>query len=146
MEDSILSSVTNRKIYSQKGIMIGGILAGPVAVGYLMTRNCKALNIPERMRQVWLICLGAFVVLFAIAIVVPPQVPTFVFIFLNAAFGYYAAENLQGKMINAHVAEGGQLHSNWRGAGIAFIFTLAFIAIFLAAFLAMDIFVTKPII
>jgi hypothetical protein len=145
MEESVLSEIPGRKLYSQRGIMISGILAGPVAVGFLMSKNCNALAIPQKKARIWLICLSAFAAIIAFAMMLPPQVPSFIFVFLNAAFGYYATENLQGKQINQHIAAGGSLYSNWRGAGIAFIFAVVFVALFLCVYFAMDSFVNSTI-
>jgi hypothetical protein len=141
MEESIFSDLPTGKLYSQRGIMISGILAGPVAVAYLLSRNCNALELRHQKSRVWGICVAAFAVFLIIAFILPPKVPTILFIFLNAAFGYYAAENLQGKQINAHIAAGGALHSNWRSAGIAFLFAIAVIILFLGIYWLADAYV-----
>lgn len=140
MQDSILSTTATKRLYSQKGILIGALMGGPLIAGYLLTRNNAALEQKGKNRQTWLLCISAFSIITALIFLLPQQVPSFLFLFLNAAFGYYATQNLQAEMINTHIASGGPLHSNWRCAGIALIFTALVIAIALATFFAIDVY------
>lgn len=140
MQEPVLSATTAQKLYSQRGILIGCILGGPIVAAYLMNKNYNSLEQKEKRRQTWLLCISAFATITALSFLLPKQVPSLVFIFLNAAFGYYAVQNLQGKLIDKHVSDGGLLHSNWRCAGVAILFAVVVIALALAAFLMMDLY------
>lgn len=139
MQEPILSPTLTRRIYAQRGIMIASLLASPLAFGFLMTKNCRALEQRAKIKQAWLLSIGALVVVLALAYVLPESVPTFPFLFLNAAFGYYAPQYLLGKEMEEHVANGGPLYSNWRAAGIALLVVVVLVAVCLLAFAAMDV-------
>ena len=138
MQEPILSPTTAKRIYSTKGILIGSLLAGPLVAGYMMSSNCSALELKNRTR-IWIISIISFICITALAIFLPESVPAFVFIFANAALGYYLAQYLQGKDIEQHISNGGPMYSGWRSAGIALIFTVVFILIALLAFLLADL-------
>jgi hypothetical protein len=57
--------------------------------------------------------------------------------------GHFAAQKLQGSFLQKHASEGGVFYSNWKAAGIGIIVALVFVLIVLAAFLLMDIPLTK---
>ena len=75
---------------------------------------------------------GFFFALFGLilmAFIVPQQVPDFLFIFLYACMGYYAAQKLQGDFLDKHEEEGGKFHSNWKAAGIGAMIAVIFLAL-----------------
>jgi len=142
-EQTIFTETLTRKLYSQKAVMIGTLLGGPLAGGYLLAKNYKALNQPEKIGRTWIFSIIAFALLMVLAFIVPEQVPGFVYFFLYAWMGHFAAQKLQGSFLQKHASEGGVFYSNWKAAGIGIIVALVFVLIVLAAFLLMDIPLTK---
>lgn len=139
MQENILSTTSFKKLYSQKGIFIGSIFGGPIITGYLLAKNYSSLELQEKKKQSWLICTGAFVLLTLLAFVLPPRVPSALFIFAYSSFGHYITLHLQGKLLEEHRENGGSFYSNWRSAGIALLFTLILIAVFLAVYFISDL-------
>lgn len=118
--------------------MIASLLASPLACGILLAKNCSVLDRPGKKRQAWLLSGGAMAVILALAYVLPESVPSFVFIFLNAAFGWYAPQYLLGQEMEEHISNGGPVYSRWRSIGIALAVVVVMVAVWLLAFLAMD--------
>ena len=139
MQDPILSITSTKRLYSTRGILIGSILAGPIVAGYMMSQNSTALELRDQTK-IWLYSIGGFIVITVLAIVLPESVPAVSFVFANAAFGYYAAQSLQGKHIEQHMVNGGRLYSAWRSAGIALLFTALLVILVLGAFLLADLY------
>ena len=139
MQDPILSITSTKRLYSTRGILIGSILAGPIVAGYMMSQNSTALELRDQLR-IWLFSIGGFLLITILAIVLPESVPAFLFVFANAAFGYYCAHSLQGKHIEQHLVNGGRVYSAWRSAGIALLFTAILVILALGAFLLADLY------
>lgn len=117
--------------------MIGSLLGGPIVTGWLMATNYNHLNLREKKLKLWLLCIASMVVIVLIGIFIP-QIPSVVFIFVNAACGQYMATNLQGKLIADHVENGGALYSTWRAVGISLIVALIYVGLMILAFYMQD--------
>ena len=111
--------------------MIATLLGGPLAGGYLLAKNFKAIDKAEKTAQAWFIAILAFLGLILLAVFIP--VPRFAFIFLYAWMGYFAADKLQGNFLDSHEEEGGKFHSNWTAAGIGALIAVIFLALLLGA-------------
>lgn len=142
MQDPILSNTITKRLYTSRGILIGSILAGPIVAGYMMSQNSTTLRLRDQ-RRIWLISITGFLVITMLAMSLPASVPAFLFIFANAAFGYYSAQYLQGKQIDEHLSNGGRVYSAWRSAGIALIFTAILVLFALGSFLLADLYAGK---
>lgn len=131
-QEPVLSETLGRKLYSKKAVMIGTLLGGPMAGGYMLAKNFRTVNRAEKSSKVWSIASAAFLGLIMLTFIVPQQVPSFLFIFLYAWMGHFAAQKLQGEFLDKHEAEGGRFYSNWKAAGIGVVVAIIFVALLLA--------------
>lgn len=138
MQDPILSSAFTTKLYSQKAIMIGTLIGTPLTGAYLIAKNFKVLDHSSNTGRVWLSGIGAFIFIVVLSLVIPPQVPGFLFIFLNSWLGHFGAQQLQGAELKKHTEEGGLFYSAWRAAGIGLVVSVIFIGIALGAYFLID--------
>src|SRR5579875_1680157 len=120
-EQTIFSETVNNKLYSGKGVTIATLLGGPLAGGYLIAKNFKALNQPEKIGRTWSYSIVVFILVIALAVIMPPQVPQILFVVLYAWMGRFAAQKLQGSLLDKHAAEGGKFYNNWNAAAVGFI-------------------------
>src|SRR4051812_8810732 len=111
-EEVIFSETLGRKLYSTKGVMVGTLLGGPLAGAFLLARNFKALNQPEKVGRTWLFSILIFIFIIILG-VVAEQIPQVLFIVLYAWMGQFAAQKLQGSLLDKHAAEGGSFYNNW---------------------------------
>lgn len=137
-EEVILSETIGRKLYSTKGVMAGTLLGGPLTGAYLLSKNYKALNQPEKVGKTWFFGILIFLFIIVLAIVAK-QIPQVLFVVLYAWMGQFAAQKLQGSLLDKHAAEGGSFYSNWKAAGVGLIVSVIFVAIALIAFYLMDV-------
>ena len=117
--------------------MIGTLIGGPLTGGYLLARNFKMLNQPEKMAQAWLIAVVAFFILLLLAFLFP-QLPGYVLVLLYGWMGHLAAEKLQGNCLTKHQNDGGSFYNNWRAAGIGVAGFLVLFILFLGLFFVSD--------
>jgi len=120
--------------------MIATLLGGPLAGGYLLSRNFKTVNQHEKTGQTWAISSAAFIAVLILAYIVPDYVPNFLFFFLYAWMGWFGAQKLQGDILDKHETEGGLFYNNWKAVGVAAIALSIFVAAILLLFLVTDAF------
>jgi hypothetical protein len=70
-QEQILSETLGRKLYSKRGVMIGTLLGGPLAGGYLLAKNFKTIEKSEKSAQAWTIAVIAFLGLILLVFIVP---------------------------------------------------------------------------
>ena len=123
------------KIYNLKSIVLGTLIGGPLAAGYFIAADFKALGQPEKVRVTWIYTITGTVILFAAIILIPFLQNAGPGIAIGYIFGIRAWANMVlVPQFNAHLSKGGQLFSHWRSAGIGLgfmVLTLLFLVIFI---------------
>jgi hypothetical protein len=127
----VLSKTLGKKLYSKRAVMIGTLVGGPLAGGYMLAKNFKTIEKPEKTSQAWTVAVAAIFGIILLAVIIPRQVPDFLFIFLYAWMGYFAAHKMQGRFLDSHEENGGKFHNNWKAAGIGLIVALISLALYL---------------
>lgn len=120
-----------KKVYSQKGIALGAFLGGPVTAGYLLIENYKSLENRAVVNKAWGFTIFSTIIYYVLAyflkeVVDMSTVPLFVACVVGASQIF---KQLQAEDIEAYLQKGGEVHSNWRVAGIGLLFLLATIVI-----------------
>lgn len=113
------------KLYSSKAISGATFLGGPLAAGYLISENLKALNKPDEGRKSLIIGIITTVVLFGGIFMLPEKIidkiPNQLFPLIYTGIIYGIVEWTQGDILKAHKENENSFFSGWRAAGIGFI-------------------------
>ncbi|MBT34046.1 MAG: hypothetical protein CMO01_30655 [Thalassobius sp.] len=117
------------KLYSQRAISIATFLASPLAAGYFIRENYRALGKNEAGHKAFLIGLVSTILLFGGILLIPEEVlekiPNQLFPIIYTAITFAIVEKTQGEVLKQHKANGYEFYSAWRAAGIAALLLLA---------------------
>lgn len=116
---------SKKKLYSQKGISIATFFGGPLAAGYLIRKNFKALD-KEREGLISIILgiiftAAVFVPLFMLPEEIIDKIPNQLIPGIYTLIIYGIVEAVQGKDLKIHKEEQRQFESNWKATGIGFL-------------------------
>jgi hypothetical protein len=132
---------SNKKLYSQKIILIATYFGGPVVTGILMRKNFKVLGKQKEGSYALLLGIISMLVVFAGLYFMPEnivdKIPNFMFPAIYTAAVYFILGKVQGKELNEHKMSGGTFYSGWKVFGFLMACIVAVAAL---AFLAGDLF------
>jgi hypothetical protein len=121
---------TSARLYTPSQIGLATFLGAPLAAGWLMARNYRALEEKKKAKRCLIYAALGTTVVMALAFVLPENFP-------NSALpiGYtigimQIAKQTQGAMIDAHSARGGSAGSWWAAVGIGILSLLIVVAVF----------------
>lgn len=122
MQEQLFPDTITRRLYNERSILIGTFLGGPLAGGFLLAQNFKALDQPVKARITWAATIATLLLLIGTAFIpffdqIPSMVYSFAFCFAAHSF----AKHFQGRQIVLHQEGGGQLYSTWRAAGFGLV-------------------------
>ncbi|MCA9034147.1 MAG: hypothetical protein KDA91_03400 [Planctomycetaceae bacterium] len=110
------------KLHSPGGVVWATFLGAPLAAGIVMALNYARAG---RGENVWKAIAGgvaASIVLLGLVFAIPDEIldkiPNAVFYVPQLLIVSAVAKKLQGRLVEEHVARGGELVSGWRSAGI----------------------------
>ncbi|WP_051435795.1 hypothetical protein [Tenacibaculum sp. 47A_GOM-205m] len=131
------------KLYSSKAISGATFLGGPLAAGYMISENFKALDQPDEGRKSLIIGVITTIVLFGGIFMLPEKmidkIPRQIIPLIYTGIIWGIVEWKQGDILKAHKENNNSFFSDWRAAGIGFISLLIIgIGIFGYAFLSTD--------
>lgn len=113
------------KLYSSRAISGATFLGGPLAAGYLIGENYKALNKPSEGRTSLIIGIISTIVLFVGIFMIPDsiidKIPGHIIPLIYTAIIWGIVESKQGDVLKAHKANGNSFFSGWRTAGVGLI-------------------------
>ena len=119
---------TNTKdltFYSQKAIGIATFIGGPLAAGYLIRENYKALHETEKGNKALIISIVATIALFALIFSIPEQViekiPKVIIPAIYTGMIVFWVEQTFGALFKQHEEHKYAFFSRWRAAGIGAI-------------------------
>ena len=123
---------TGEPLYSEQQVGIATFLGSPIAGFILLARNYARLGQSEQVGKMIGMGLGATVVTFGIAFVLPEDFPGAP-LGLIYTFGMYKlAEMWQGTELAQHFSQGRPKASNWSAVGIGLLCLLAVVALIVA--------------
>lgn len=134
--------INNTKLYSLVSIGGATFLGGPLAAGYMIGENYKALNKPKEGKISLIIGVVATVLLFGGIFMIPEHILEHIprqlipLIYIGIVWGI--VEWKQGEALKAHKAVGNAFYSGWRAAGIGFV-SLVIIFAGTFAFISLDL-------
>ena len=113
------------KLYSSNNIVGATFFGGPLAAGYLLSKNFKKLGDRDAARTSLLIAIGVTVLLFGGLFVIPEQIvdriPNLLIPFALAGIAGYLVRNFQQQQIEQHIKEGGQTASWLNALGVSMV-------------------------
>ena len=133
----------NIKLYSSKAIGGATFFGGPLAAGYMIGENFKALNKPIEGRNSLIIGIVSTIVLFTGIFMFPEsiidKVPNQLIPLIYTGIIWGIVEWKQGDILKLHKENGNSFFSGWRAAGIGLIsLVIISIGIFGYVFFGMD--------
>lgn len=124
-ENQIENTTENIKLYSSKAISGATFLGGPLAAGYLISENFKALNKPNDGRKSLIIGIVTTIILFGGIFMLPEQIidkiPRQLIPLIYTGIIWGIVEWKQGDILKAHKENNNTFFSGWRAAGIGLI-------------------------
>lgn len=131
------------KLYSSKAIGGATFLGGPLAAGYLIGENFKAINKPTEGRNSLLIGIISTIVLFGGIFLIPEniidKIPQQIIPLIYTGIIWAIVEWKQGDILKVHKQNNNSFFSGWRAAGIGVISLIIIgVGIFAYAFLSTD--------
>lgn len=113
-ENTIFKEVPTKKIYTQRAILLGTYLAGPLAGAYLISENFKVFNDTDKARKTWILAILYLQLFGAIVLLTSPSVPSLPFIVINGILFSFFSTKYQGQNIAEHIVNGGETFGWWR--------------------------------
>jgi len=112
MNDLNTFEIQPEKFYKERAIWVGAFLGGPLAAGYLISKNYEALHEPENAKKTWIFSIITTIVVIVIAILIPEdtKMPTNVIPLIYTALAYYLAQYFQGAKVKSQIENGGEYY------------------------------------
>ncbi|WP_405572055.1 hypothetical protein [Winogradskyella sp. Asnod2-B02-A] len=124
------------KFYSQKSIGLATFIGGPLAAGYLIKENYKALNQGEKGRTALIISIIATLIVFGSLYMIPEsimsKIPNMIIPAIYTGIIYLIVDKIHGTILNNHDLNNYPFYSGWRAAGIGVISLIILVAIIFA--------------
>ncbi len=122
-------------LYTLHGVVVATILGSLAAAVVIVCLNYLSLGSPSLAKKTALAGAAAYLLIIGLSALLPESmVIGAIMIVVQALIGYLLANQLQGRAIRYHVAQGGRVHSNFRAAGVGLLtglvimFTVVFVA------------------
>ena len=110
-----------RRLYSAHQISVGAIIGSPLAGGWLLAENFRALDLPGARAHALIWSAVATALVLTLSFFLPPHFPNAVLPAAYASAYYAIARQTQGAAYAAHIAAGGMRHSHWRMIGASLV-------------------------
>lgn len=139
MEEPIFPSTITARLYTEGSILLATFLGGPLAGGYLIAQNFKAIDEPARVGRTWLVTGLVFLFIIAtgfIPVLDKLPVPVYSFVFCMAAHSF--AKKYQGSKIRLHQENGGFVYGRGRATLIGLASMLLMLALVVVGFYLQD--------
>lgn len=141
METPLFSPVITNKVHKESAIQVAAFLGGPLVAGYLVAHNFRQLGEPGKVKKTWLVAVAVFMVLVALAIIVPQSVPSVVFAVANVGVVQLFVQRFQSAKLKEHLEAGGSAYRFRRAIIISLAFTATIILLVLLAFAFTDLYI-----
>ena len=133
----------SRKIFTNKAISVATFFGGPIAAGFLISKNFRVFgNVNAARNSIFIGVLSTFL-LFAAIFIIPEhivdKIPQPLIPLVYTAIIAGIVDKLQGQKIKEFLSGNGEKASNWQAAGYGF-----FGLIIIAAFIGIMIFSLPP--
>jgi hypothetical protein len=123
MEQAEQTITPVKKVYKDMKIWIATFIGGPLAAGYVIAENFKAIGEPHKVKKTWIYTILASALIFAGLFFIPgaDQIPNKVIPAIYTAAAYLIVHYFQHAKITSFVNSGGQVHGWGRALGVGFV-------------------------
>ncbi len=125
--------VISRKLYTEKAVLITTFFGGPVAAGYMMGENYKALGEDKAGTRSFIIGLLSSILMYVALFLFPDSfiesIPTVIIPGIYTFIIVLIFQKYQKPAVALHKENGGEFYSGWKAAGIGGIFLLVQLAV-----------------
>jgi hypothetical protein len=123
MEENLLSSQPDFKLYKDRAVYVGTFLGGPLVAGYLAAENFKKLGQLENVKPAWIIAIITTLVIFGSIFFIPgiEKMPRYIMPIVYGGIAQYLVQKYQGSAIKLHIENGGAVYSVWRAVWIGLV-------------------------
>lgn len=131
--EPLFSVDLSRRLFSERSVLIGTFLGGPLVGAYLLSHNFKTLGQENRVAPTWGLAILA-VVLVAATVFVPAldKIPAVVFSFLFCLAAHKAVRIYQGAALDFHREQGGLFYATFRAVVVGLVGLLLLMAFWFA--------------
>ena len=123
-------------LFRVSGIAVATLFGTPIAGGWLMALNYRALGRAQTFLPTMALSVLATVALGALGALLPPQVPGAAFAAVQLIVMAKVARQAQGAGIDARIAAGLPMRSNWAAFGISLLVLAGVVGVFSLGVLA----------
>lgn len=127
---------SSRPLFKLGGIGLATFIGSPIAGGILIGLNERAIDRPGRFWPAVGMAVAATAGFMLLAFLLPEQVPAVVFTIAQVFAMTAIARHWQGKPIDARIAAGLPMRSNWAAFGIGLLVLLGLLLLIAAAVFA----------
>ncbi|ARV08983.1 hypothetical protein BTO05_04800 [Winogradskyella sp. PC-19] len=117
--------LTTKKLYKTKSITLATFFGGPLAAGYLIGENFKALGERDKGLKSKIIGVIATLILFTTIFSIPEKVmskvPNSIIPIIYTGLIWFYVEWSQGEFLKKHEENDKSFFSGWRASGIGLI-------------------------
>jgi hypothetical protein len=125
IENQIENTTKNINLYSSKAIGGATFLGGPLAAGYMISENFKALDKPDEGRKSLIVGIVTTEILFGGIFMLPERIidklPSQLIPLIYTGIIWGIVEWTQGDILKAHKENNNSFYSGWKAAGIGLI-------------------------
>lgn len=125
IENTTKNSPQNIKLYSTTSIGTATFWGGPLAAGYMIGENFKALGEPSKGRNALIIGIISTIVLFVGIFSLPDnlvdKIPRLLIPIVYTGIVWAIVESTQGELLKQHKEKENAFYSGWRTIGIGLI-------------------------
>lgn len=125
-------TIATGSLYTPVQVFLATFLGSPLAGGWLIAANYKALGRHDAQLKCLLAGVIATLVSIAAALFLPDTIPGLLIPAALAAATQQVASKLQGEQIEHHLSTGGKKHSVWRVVGVALLAIVVALVLVLA--------------
>ncbi|NRD21404.1 hypothetical protein HNV08_15210 [Winogradskyella eckloniae] len=129
------------KLYSQRTIGIASFIGSPLAAGYLIKENYKALNEPEKGNKALVISIAATIFIFVSMVLLPDdiinKIPRMLIPAAYTGLTYLIVDKIHGAILHKHLEQNNSFYSGWRAAGIGVIALIIISSVTLVIFFSL---------
>ena len=134
--DLIDQQIPDAKYFKVSGIGLATFFGSALAGGILLSLNFKRAGDINTAKKALVLSIIGTIAIFASMFILPDSVPSLVFTAVQVGIMLSFAKQYMEDELTLHVANGGQLESNWKAFGISLLVFFPIIAVvFGAAFL-----------
>jgi hypothetical protein len=138
------------QIYTERTILISTLIGGPLVAGYLMARNFKAFQEPEKIKYTWIYSILATILTFSSARLLSAidhssyQSTNLLIPLIYLAATSLMVKRYQKEKIEKLISSGIKAFTVWRGLGIGCIGLVTTLVIFIFPSFASNM-ITEPV-